>query len=137
MPSSEPIRQGVELELAINKGENDMKIKSGGGIQSNKYVTSKAGKSEPISHKVSVPAAAQLGRSEQFRKTPLEAGRGYTPRAMGPTGVRGTFNSASQGPGSGRTIHPSGSQSPTPQAREMPKGRDTLSEYGRDIPGRR
>jgi hypothetical protein len=110
---------------------------TGGGLNSNRVTQSKHGKQEPISHKVSVPAAAQLGRSEQFRKPPLEAGRGYTPGSMGPTGVRGTFNSASQGPGSGRTIHPSGSQSPTPQAREMPKGRDTLSEYGRDIPGRR
>jgi hypothetical protein len=114
------------------------KIVSGGGISSNKYHTSKAGqKVEPVSRKVSEAAAAQLGRAEQFKKPPLEAGRGYTPAAMAPTGVRGTFNSASQGPGSGRTIHPSGSQSPTPQAREMPKGRDTLSEYGRDIPGRR
>jgi hypothetical protein len=114
------------------------KIISGGGISSTKYVTSKSGgKVEPISHKVSEAAAAQLGRAEQFKKPPLEAGRGYTPGAMAPTGVRGTFNSASQGPGSGRTIHPSGSQSPTPPAREMPKGRDILSEYGKDIPGRR
>jgi hypothetical protein len=111
---------------------------SGGGITSNKYRTSKAGeKVEPIAKKASPAGAAQLGMGVQFKREPLVQGKGYEPKAMGPTGVRGTFNSASQGPGSGRTIHASGSQSPTPQAREMPKGRDTLSEYGRDIPGRR
>jgi hypothetical protein len=70
---------------------------TGGGLNSNKVTQSKHGKQKPISHKVGPEAAAQLGRSEQFRKPPLEAGRGYTPGAMGPTGVRGTFNSASQG----------------------------------------
>ena len=110
---------------------------TGGGYGSRPVSHNHASKTEPKSKAMSVPAAAQIGRAEQFRKPNLEQGRGYEPGPMGPTGVRGTFNSASQGPGSGRTIHPSGSQSPTPPAREMPKGRDTLSEYGRDIPGRR
>jgi hypothetical protein len=102
------------------------KIVSGGGISSNKYVTSKAGgKVEPVSRKASPAGAAQLGAAVQFRKEPLEAGKGYSPGEMPATGVKGTFNSASQGPGSGRTVYGSGSQSPTPQAKEMPEGRNT------------
>src|SRR4051812_48099796 len=107
-----------------------MKIKSGGGITSNKFSTARTGKQEPKSHKVSVEATAQLGRSVQFKKPNLERGKGYSP----PTGVT---DPCKIGPGAGRQSYPSGSQSPTPEAKEMPKGRDTLSEFGRDIPGRK
>jgi hypothetical protein len=114
-----------------------MKVKSGGGLTSNKLKQSKAPKVEPKPRAVSPAAAAQLGAAVQFKKPNLQQGKGYSQGPMGPTGVRGTFNSASQGPGSGRYVHPSGSQSATPAPKEMPKGRDTLSEFGRDIPGRK
>ena len=117
-----------------------MKIKSGGGIQSNKTVQSQsAWKVEPKSKAINPASAAQLGRAEQFRKPPLEAGPGYTTKPQGSAGIAG----ARQGPaalvpgGNSRTIFKSGSQCPTPAAREMPKGRDTLAEYGPTIPGRK
>ena len=110
-----------------------MKIKSGGGIQGNKVVQSKASqKVEPVAHKASPAGAAQLGMSVQFEKEKLRSGSGYEPKAMGSTGIANARQGhAGPGPGGGgRTIYKSGSQSPTPPAREMPAGRDTLSEYG-------
>ena len=109
-----------------------MKIKSGGGITSNKLVQSQKWKQEPKPKAVSVPAAAQLGRSEQFTKGPLETGPGYSTKPMAATGIA----NARKGPegagpgGMGRTIYKSGSQSPTPPARPMPEGRNTLREFG-------
>jgi hypothetical protein len=117
-----------------------MKIKSGGGISSNKTVQSQSGwKREPIPKALNVPAAAQLGRSEQFRKPPLEQGRGYEPSKMAATGIANVRQGHSGvGPGGGgRTIYARGSQCPTPPVKPMEPGRDTMSEYGRDIPGRR
>jgi hypothetical protein len=109
------------------------KIISGGGITSNKYKTSKAGKQEPISHKVGPEAAAQLGRSEQFKKPNLEQGQGYQPY--------GPKDHTIAGPGAMRTIHKSGSQglhgpvahgerdkAPDPPA--TAPGMDILSDYG-------
>jgi hypothetical protein len=113
------------------------KIVSGGGITSNRYVTTREGKVEPKSTAISPAGVSQAGVSTAFKKENVEQGKGYTPGPMPATGVKGTYNSASQGPGSGRTIYGSGSQSATPQAKEMPKGRDTLAEFGKDIPGRR
>jgi hypothetical protein len=113
---------------------------TGGGIQSNKTVQSKSGgKVEPKPHAVSPGAADMMGQAVQFRKPPLVQGPGYVTKAEGPTGIA----NARKGPagaapgGMGRTIYGSGSQSATPPAREMPKGRDILSEFGPDIPGRR
>jgi hypothetical protein len=118
--------------------EEVMKIKSGGGITSNKYVTTRALKVEPKAKAMSPEAVAQQGAATAFVKPPLVAGKGYTPGAMGPTGIgKATVRPDTPGPGSGRTAYASGSQSPTPPAREMEKGRDILSEYGRDIPGRK
>jgi hypothetical protein len=113
-------------------------ILSGGGIQSRQYVTSRSGvKVEPEAKAASAAGVAQQGLSTAFKKEPLFEGRGYTPKEMAPTGIANSrFNSAASGPGSGRTIYSSGSQSPTPTARPMPPGRDTLSEYGPDVPGR-
>jgi|SRR6266498_2493095 len=129
-----PNRLGVNSK-ARKEGDGEMKMKSGGGIQ---YSTTKAPKVEPVSRKASPAGSAQLGAATQFKKEPLIQGRGYEPKPMPSTGIaKATFNSASQGPGSGRTVYGSGSQSPTPQAKEMPAGRDILSEYGRDIPGRK
>jgi hypothetical protein len=115
-------------------------ILSGGGINSNKTVQSKSGgKVEPRARAVNVEAVAQQGRSTAFPKREMFNGPGYTPQKVGSTGIA----NASRGPtgagpgGYGRTIYKSGSQSATPQAREMSPGRDTLSEYGPDVPGRR
>jgi hypothetical protein len=116
-----------------------VKMVSGGGITSNKYVTSKAGaKVEPVSRKANPAGAAQQGMATQFEKEKLIQGKGYTPGQMGPTGIANARQGHSgAGPGGGnRTIYGSGSQSPTPQAKDMPKGRDTLSEYGPEVPGR-
>jgi hypothetical protein len=116
-----------------------MKIKSGGGIQSNKLVQSQKWKQEPKPKAVNPASAAQLGRSEQFRKPPLEQGKGYETKPMAATGIA----NARKGPagaapgGMGRTIYRSGSQSPTPAPRAIGPTRDTLSEFGKDIPGRR
>jgi len=121
------------------------KIVSGGGINSNKVVQSKSGgKLEPVTHKANVASVAQQGLAVQFPKQPLEAGRGYKPKAMGPTGAPGKFNAAAQGPGSGRTIDLSGSQSTygpvargeTNRAPDVPgtaPGRDILSDYGPEV----
>jgi hypothetical protein len=78
-------------------------------------------------------ASSPLGASTQFVKQPLQAGKGYEPKSMGPTGVPGKYNAATQGPGSGRTVHPSGSQSTygkvnPGEPRQAP--RDILSEFG-------
>jgi hypothetical protein len=102
-----------------------MKVKSGGGITSNKYRTSSKYKSEPIAHKASPAGAAQQGMATQFRKEPLQAGKGYNPPGVPATGIANARQGhAGVGPGGGsRVIYGSGSQSPTPPAREMPAGR--------------
>jgi len=114
-------------------------IMSGGGLNSNKVVQSRSGyKVEPRSTAIDPAGVSQRDVSTAFRKTPVEVGPGYSTKAMPATGIA----NARQGPpgagpgGGGRTIYASGSQSPTPSARQMPAGRDILSEYGRDIAGR-
>src|SRR5262245_43168985 len=110
-------------------------IRSGGGINSNKTVQSKSGqKVEPRSTAMSPEAVNQQGASLALARKPLEQGPGYTPAQMPATGIAGASKGpASAGPGGfGRIIYKSGSQSPTPPAREMPAGRNTLSEYGPD-----
>jgi len=99
-------------------------IKSGGGINSNKTVQSRSGvKVEPVTHRGNVAGVGQIGLQHAFKPEPMLQGEGYEPRAMPATGVRGTYNSATSGPGSGRTVYPSGSQGATPATREMPPGR--------------
>jgi hypothetical protein len=121
---------------------------TGGGISGNKVVQSRSGgKVEPVAHRANVAGVAQQGVSTQFEKEPLTQGRGYEPKAMPATGVPGKFNSAAQGPGSGRTVYGSGSQSqygpvapgqvnraPDPPA--TAPGRDILSDYGPERRGR-
>jgi hypothetical protein len=108
------------------------KIVSGGGLKSRVVKHSTGYKQEPVPHKASPAGAAQQGMATQFRKEPLQQGTGYQPGKMGSTGIAGARQgNAGPGPGGGnRTIYRSGSQSPTPSAREMPAGRNTLSEYG-------
>jgi hypothetical protein len=110
-------------------------IMSGGGINSNKTVQSKSGyKVEPKARAMSPEAVGQQGASLAFARKPLERGPGYTTKPMPSTGIANAVKGpAGAGPGGfGRTIYKSGSQSPTPPAREMPAGRQILSEYGPD-----
>lgn len=104
------------------------KIVSGGGINSNKLVQSKQKKTEPISHKGNVAGVGQIGLQHAFKPEPMTRGKGFEPK--GPTSNLG------QGPGANRVIHPHGSQQRTPEPREMPEGRNTLSEFGPDRRGR-
>jgi hypothetical protein len=80
----------------------------------------------------------------QFEKEPLTQGRGYEPKAMGPTGVPGKYNSAKSGPGSQRTVHPTGSQSQygpvakgevnrAPDPPSTAPGKDILGMYGPEM----
>ena len=110
---------------------------SGGGYGSRQVSHVKTGKTEPVPHKASPAGAAQQGMSVQFRKEPLQQGKGYEPAKMGGTGIANARQGhAGPGPGGGnRVIYKSGSQAPTPPAREMPTGRNTLSEYGPEISG--
>jgi hypothetical protein len=109
---------------------------TGGGYGSRQVSHVKTGKTEPIPHKASPAGAAQQGMAVQFRKEPLQQGRGYEPAKQGDTGIaQAKYNPATTGPGSLRTTYRSGSQSPTPPAKEMPAGRDTLAEYGPEISG--
>src|SRR5215831_3998248 len=105
---------------------------TGGGYGSGKHVEAKKGKQEPVSHKGSPAGVAQQGAATAFRKEEIRSGQGYQPY--------GPKDHTMQGPGAGRTILKSGLQGlysssgkkmPMP-AEPMPKGRDTLAEYGPD-----
>ena len=119
------------------------KARSGGGLTSNKLVTSRAGyKVEPVANKASPAGSNQQGQAVQFKKEPLiQAGKGYNPLPVPPTGAPGKYNSAWQGPGSGRTVYRTGSQSTygpvnpgernkAPDVPAATPGRDILSGYG-------
>jgi len=95
-------------------------ILTGGGYGSRQHIDKKV---EPVTHRGNVAGVAQQGMATAFRKEPLIQGKGYESGPMPATGVRGIYNSATSGPGSGRTVYPSGSQGATPVAREMPPGR--------------
>jgi len=67
-----------------------MRIKSGGGITSNKYVTSRSSqKVEPVTHRGNVAGVAQTGLSHAFKPEPMFQGKGYEPQKMPATGVKG------------------------------------------------
>jgi hypothetical protein len=116
-----------------------VKVMSGGGITSNKYQTSRLGqKVEPVAKAANVGGVAQQGMATAFKKEPLMQGKGYEPGKVGATGIANARQGpAEAGPGSNRVIYKSGSQSPTPAPTPMTPGRDILSEYGREVPGRR
>ena len=110
--------------------------RTGGGYGSSEHTEAKKGKQEPVTHKGNPAGVAQQGISTAFRKEPITSGQGYQPY--------GPKDHTMQGLGAGRTIAKSGSQGlysssgkkmPMP-SEPMPSGRDILSEYGRDIPGR-
>ena len=120
-------------------------IKSGGGINSDKTVQSRSGyKVEPRSTAIDPAGISQRDISTAFRKTPVEVGAGYSPSQMPATGVKGSYNSATLGPGSGRTVYARGSQAEygpvnpgqVNQAPDVPAtrpGRDILSDYGPEM----
>jgi len=121
---------------------------TGGGIQSNKTVQSRSGgKVEPVSRAGNVAGVAQTGLSHAFKPEPMIQGKGYEPGPMPPTGVKGNYNSATQGPGSQRTVYGSGSQSTygkvdpgqrntAPDAPATAPGKDILSQYGPEASGK-
>jgi hypothetical protein len=123
------------------RGDSEMvrTIMSGGGFNSRVVKHDRKGKQEPVTHKGNVAGVAQQGRAVAFEKSPITQGKGYEPKPMASTGIAGARQGhAGAGPGGGgRTIYKSGSQSPIPPAHGMPPGRDTLSEFGPDVPGRR
>ena len=117
------------------------KIKSGGGITSNKRV--EVGVRLGSANRAVTPAgAAQLGahlgnHSDRGTTggnpaTPLYGGKALNPTPMGNAVTASTV----AGPGGSRTVYRSGYQSQTPLARPMSTGRNTLAEFGPDQPGK-
>jgi len=115
-----------------------VRIVSGGGYNSKVVKHDRKGKAEPITHKGNPAGVADQGLSVAYKKQEIRGGpnTGYQPY--------GPKDHTMQGPGTGREIHRSGGQGlysssgkkmPMP-SEPMPVGRDILSEYGRDIPGR-
>jgi hypothetical protein len=118
---------------------------TGGGISGNKVVQSRSGqKVEPKTHRANVAGVAQQGLAVAFKKELLTQGKGYEPKAMGPTGAPGQYNAATSGPGSQRTVYRSGSQcqygpanpgqvNRSPDRPATAPGRDILSDYGPEV----
>ena len=108
-------------------------------------VSRRRGRLNPRAHAGNPAGVSQMGVSTHFKKEQiLRKDAGYHPKPMPATGVPGYFNSAKEGPGSGRTIYRSGGQhqygSPAPNAvNRSPdppatgnRGQDILSSYGKD-----
>src|SRR5215510_13688570 len=120
-----------------------VRVKSGGGggYGSKGQTNKRAGvKVEPTTHRGNISGITDQGLAVAYKKQPITSGKGYEPSAMPPTGVKGTYNSATQGPGSQRTVHPQGSQAeynpgPTPmRTNPMSPTKDTLREFGPESP---
>jgi hypothetical protein len=94
-----------------------------GGPRSKQTVHRPLSKAEPKPHAINKEAIAQIGISTFLGKEPIREGRGYQP--VGPSD-----NVAAVGVGGGRTIYKSGGQHGLKPAREMPEGRDILSDFG-------
>ena len=110
------------------------KSNAGGGINSNKRVETKVRTGQPAEG-INPKFLSQTGlavdpRSVESRGAPRPAGGAVK------LGNEVALNSKSA-PGQGRTIMPSGSQHGLVPAKPMPAGRNTLAEFGPDIPGRR
>jgi hypothetical protein len=82
------------------------RIKSGGGLTSNKLVNVGVKSGPPRTNIVSPASASQLGQSVPFKRDPLPIGTG----AQVPMGNAVALNVGKGGPGAGRTTHPCGSQ---------------------------
>src|SRR6516162_2712998 len=122
-----------------------MKVRSGGGLTSNKLVTAKAGqKVEPRSRAIAPEAASSIGKAAAGYRPPLitQGGRGYQSEPMPPKGVgNATKRPDVPSPGSGRTIYRTGSQmqygnpvqgsrSSAPDVPGTTPGKDILNDYG-------
>jgi hypothetical protein len=103
-----------------------MSHKPGGGYGSKQHVQKPQPKIEPRSRAVDPEAVATLGVKVAWQKPPLERGAGYN-APVGPT------NNLVSGPGGGREVFKSGSQHGL-TTRQLPEGRDILSEFGPESP---
>jgi hypothetical protein len=72
-------------------------------------------------HAANVEGVAQIGAATSFPKAPIFEGR-----ALGPVGPT---NNLVSGPGGGRRVYKAGGQHGL-QTRQMPEGRDILSQFG-------
>jgi hypothetical protein len=102
---------------------------TGGGYKSRPHVEVgvKYGQNSRSTNVISPAGVDQLGQGLAFKQEKLVVGK--APQV--PLGNVVAGNVGQGGPGTGRTLYgKGGSQSPTPPAKEMPKGRDILSEFG-------
>lgn len=91
------------------------KVKSGGGITSNKVVQSRGVASGAKAKGVSPQAASRIGM-----QVVTSTGVAKVPGPISkPLGNELAKNVGAGGPGAGRTVHPSGSQSKSPAAQLM------------------
>ena len=118
-----------------------MSHEPGGGYGSKNVVHSRNPKTEPDAHAVDKDAVSQVGQALGFKApNSLYEGEGYNaPPRRTPWSV---------GPGQGRSVMSSGSQSThgpvargeadtAPDVPATRTGRDILSGFGPDVPGRR
>ena len=110
------------------------KSNAGGGPLSNKTKSVGLQTGAPAEGR-NVKAVSQIGtaidpKSREQMAAPRPAGGAVK------LGNEVALNSKSA-PGQGRTIMPSGSQHGLAPAKPMPAGRNTLAEFGKDIPGRK
>jgi hypothetical protein len=108
---------------------------AGGGIGSNKLVTKPQPKTEPLAKAVMPGRADMQGQALAFDPGPLYSGKGFNSTKAGQA------NSMVSGPGGGRTVMRSGSQAThgpvNSGSHREGAGKDILSEFGPDVPGRR
>ena len=105
------------------------RVKSGGGLTSNKLVTKReATREAPRIRRVGEAAVADIGsmkgnhsenRTLPYSARPLYGGNGYPTKL----GNELATNVSGGGPGKGRVVHRAGSQSPTPAVGARPSGR--------------
>jgi len=121
---------------------NNRSVRSGGGIDSNKRVEIGVRYGGPR-REVNKVAVSRLGamigshatNNPKVLNTKLEPFYGKTVPSV-PLGNQVAGNVGPGGPGTGRTLYRAGYQGPTPAPQAMSVGRNTLSEYGPDVPGK-
>jgi hypothetical protein len=103
---------------------------AGGGIASNKCVSSTGYKTEPKAQAARPAEVSFLGQALAFKPDPLFSGPGYNPPEPPPQAA---------GPGGGRTLYGQGgtqgqhgpvAPGESDRNREAPGSRDILKEYG-------
>ena len=90
------------------------RARSGGGINMNKVVETRAPKQEPTNHHIDPTRPSQIGMSVHYVKSDLYQSS-TTPK--GPT-------TPVAGVGGGRIVMRAGSQSPTPKVTDPPRGKN-------------